>query len=183
MNAKARQKEKTRSAVLKSAEQLLFQGGFGETSVAKLMANAGLTVGGFYAHFRSKDELLLVAFRSMLGRTLHYLANLRGSPEEKKAKFRELYLSTEHRDHPEMGCPLPAFLFETSRKDPHFRQKFAEFLEQTVRERRELLDLPEAEEDLLLAEFCQWIGAQMLARATKSSPFSDRVLASCRKKS
>ncbi len=183
MNTKAQQKEKTRAAVLKSAEALLFQGGFGETSVAKLMANAGLTVGGFYAHFRSKDELLLVAFRSMLGRTINYLANLRGSPSDKKERFRELYLSAQHRDQPDLGCPLPAFLFETSRKDAHFRQKFAEILEQSIRERRELLELPEEEEDALLADFCQWVGAQMLARATKNSPFSDRVLASCRKKS
>ncbi len=163
-----------------STEKLLFQGGFAEASVSKLMKKAGLTVGGFYAHFRSKDDLLLEAFRSMLQGTLHRIQELSGPPSEKKEQFRSLYLSDKHRDSPELGCPIPAFLFETSKKSPQFRQRFSEILEASLSERAELLGIPKEKEDQLLAEYCQWIGAQMLARATKNSPFSDRVLESCR---
>lgn len=178
--SKTLQKQKSRASILASTEKLLFQGGFAEASVSKLMKKAGLTVGGFYAHFRSKDDLLLEAFRSMLQGTLHRIQELSGPPSEKKEQFRSLYLSDKHRDSPELGCPIPAFLFETSKKSPQFRQRFSEILEASLSERAELLGIPKEKEDQLLAEYCQWIGAQMLARATKNSPFSDRVLESCR---
>lgn len=177
---KTLQKQKSRASILASTEKLLFQGGFAEASVAKLMKKAGLTVGGFYAHFRSKDDLLLEAFRSMLQSSLQRIQELSGPLSEKKEQFRTIYLSDKHRDSPELGCPIPAFLFETSKKSPQFRQRFSEILEASLSERAELLGIPKEKEDQLLAEYCQWIGAQMLARATKNSPFSDRVLESCR---
>lgn len=180
---KTLQKEQTRRTILEATQKLLFQGGFAEASVARLMKKAGLTVGGFYAHFRSKDDLLLEAFQSMLQGTLHRIEQLQGTPKEKKEYFRALYLSEKHRDSPELGCPIPAFLFETSKKSPQFRQKFSEILETSLSERAQLLGIPKEEEDQLLAEFCQWLGAQMLARAAKNSPLSDRILNACRGKS
>jgi TetR/AcrR family transcriptional regulator, transcriptional repressor for nem operon len=181
-NSLATKKAQTRSRILDSAKKLLFQGGFNKTSVAKLMKNAGFTVGGFYAHFPSKDALLLDCFRNMLSETIDQIANIRGDEAEKKRVFRNFYLSQKHRDQPESGCPVPSFLFETSQKNKEFRQEFAQILEQSLKERRELLSIQPEEEDVLLAEFCQWIGAQMLARATVGTTFSDRILESCNKK-
>src|SRR5579871_6519236 len=120
MNAKIEQKEKSHETILESAARLVRERGIAGARVADVMKGAGLTVGGFYAHFASKTELVDEALR----RTA---AELRGilfqRIEEKPAADRaevilKRYLSPAHRDLHTEGCPMPAVVGEIGTTAP-----------------------------------------------------------------
>ena len=94
-------------------------------AVAAVMRDAGLTHGGFYKHFASKDELLLEslkeAFRDV-GDTLVRAAE-QSRPEAAWKAIVKTYLSLEYCDHPERGCPLPALAPELARVDQKMRRQ------------------------------------------------------------
>jgi len=170
-------KLQTRARIVGAASRLLFRRGLHGTSVGRLMKEAGLTVGGFYAHFRSKEELVLESFRAMLNATQESLRQLPGP--NRQAAFRALYLSDHHRDHPESGCPVLALAFETAGQSASFRRKFAAELNRALTERENIFtgNEPRAK---ALREYSLLIGAQLLARATAGTPLSDEILQAAR---
>ena len=100
-------KVQTRERILAAATAALIQRGPADPSVGEVMGAAGLTVGGFYAHFESKDALMLEAFRQLLGRRRSLLKQLDEdlSPLERRALVAAFYLSRKHRDSQDDGCP------------------------------------------------------------------------------
>src|ERR1700722_228420 len=100
MNAKTEQKERTHEAILTSADRLLREKGISGASVSDVMKGAGLTVGGFYAHFGSKDDLIDEALRRTGARIREILfARLEEKPENDRAEVvLKRYLSAAHRD-------------------------------------------------------------------------------------
>src|SRR3546814_17365517 len=78
------------------------------------MSAAGLTVGGFYAHFASKDDLVAHAVEHMFHERYEEFLGLLdvGDPRAAIAKFFDGYLSMAHRGHPETGCPIPSLSSE-----------------------------------------------------------------------
>ncbi len=103
-------KEKTRARILESAATAFRRQGYHATGVDKVMEQAGLTAGGFYAHFPSKDALLAEALE-------HYAAHASGKLEvgledaselERARAIVDRYLTASHRGHPERGCPIPS---------------------------------------------------------------------------
>src|SRR3984957_14033559 len=100
MNAKTEQKERTHQAILASAGRLLREKGISGASVGEVMKGAGLTVGGFYAHFGSKDDLIEEALRRAGRRIREILfARLEEKPEADRAEVvLKRYLSAAHRD-------------------------------------------------------------------------------------
>jgi TetR/AcrR family transcriptional regulator, transcriptional repressor for nem operon len=167
----------SRARIVGAASRLLFSRGLHGTSVGRLMKEAGLTVGGFYAHFRSKEELVLESFRAMLKATQESLQQLPGP--NRRAAFRAIYLSDRHRDHPESGCPVLALAFETAGQSASFRRKFAAELGRTLTEREKIFGSHEPRAEVL-REYSLLIGAQLLARATAGTPLSDEVLHAAR---
>src|SRR5690349_21849670 len=107
MRYDAEHKERTRRKVLSEAAGAIRQHGPAGVGVAELMAKAGLTHGGFYAHFKSKDELIAEAITEMFdAQYRHFLACVEDrEPAKGLALFVENYLSARHRDKPETGCP------------------------------------------------------------------------------
>src|SRR5882672_12927139 len=128
MNAKVEQKERTHQTILESAARLLREKGISGARVADVMKGAGLTVGGFYAHFASKEELVDETLR----RTSEELrCQLFARLEEKPAVDRievvvKRYLSAAHRDDQSMGCPFPAVVGEVGAAGPAHRAVLAE---------------------------------------------------------
>src|SRR5688572_2864882 len=113
---KAEQKQRTHETILESAARLLRERGISGARVADVMQGAGLTVGGFYAHFRSKEDLIEEAMR----RTAEELrARLFDRIEEKPTAARaevilKRYLSRAHRDEETLSCPFPAVVGEVA---------------------------------------------------------------------
>jgi TetR/AcrR family transcriptional regulator, transcriptional repressor for nem operon len=114
---------KTRERIVTVAAEEFREHGIVATGLADLMSAAGLTHGGFYRHFDSKDELIKEASTAALATMLDGLAaaaaGKRGRTGLKRVAAR--YLSTEHRDHPREGCPLAALGSELARADAEIR--------------------------------------------------------------
>ena len=109
MNQKEEQKRATRARILQSAAQLFREKGLNGAGVAEIMKNAGLTHGGFYAHFRNKSDLVNQAFTHAMDTSReNWFKNLENaSAEETLTALTKRYLSRDHRDNVETGCPLP----------------------------------------------------------------------------
>ncbi len=155
--------------------QALLERGAVEPSVGEVMGAAGLTVGGFYAHFQSKDALMLEAFEQLLGKRRELLGELDPglSGKERRALAAAFYLSRKHRDaQVDAGCPLPATLAEVARLPEGFREVLSRHVEIMV---ASLAESPE-ETDVALADLVLMIGGLALARALGPGELSDRVL-------
>lgn len=167
-------KSKTRERILEAAQAALIQHGPAEPSVSQVMGAAGLTVGGFYAHFESKDELMLEAFSRLLRERRALLAQVDPSLDGagRRALVSAFYLSRKHRDAEVHACPLPNALGEMKRLPEAFREALAEHIELMT---AQMVDRPE-EADAALADLALMIGGLVLARALGTGELSDRIL-------
>ena len=120
-------KKQTRDRIVRNAARKLRAEGLGGTGVASVMKASGLTVGGFYKHFRSKEEL--VADALALGFSEFYdkaQSALKEVPREQWWKeIVRLYLSAEHCDHPGTGCPVAALAPEIARAKRSLKKKIS----------------------------------------------------------
>jgi TetR/AcrR family transcriptional repressor of nem operon len=177
-------KEKTREQILTAAAQAFREQGVEGVSVGEVMGRAGLTHGGFYAHFRSKDQLVAEACGCALQQSTVRLieAARKAPPEERLAAFIRTYTSPAHRDDPGAGCLNPALAAEMSRHSPEVRAAFTASFQQGI----DMLarQLPEIDgidrTDRALALMSGLSGAVMLARAVDDPALSDRILQASR---
>ncbi|MFT0869983.1 TetR/AcrR family transcriptional regulator [Pseudomonas sp. CAM1A] len=167
-------KSKTRERILDAARSALVQQGPAEPSVSQVMGAAGLTVGGFYAHFESKDELMLEAFSQLLAERRALLAQLDPALDgtERRALVAAFYLSRKHRDAEVQACPIPNALSEMQRLPDAFRDVLAEHIELMT---AQMVDRPE-DIDKALADFALMVGGLAVARALGDGELSDRIL-------
>jgi AcrR family transcriptional regulator len=123
MRYAAEHNQKTRERILEVASRLFREHGVAGVGLAKIMAEADLTVGTFYTHFRSKEALLREALqRSLRARHEHFERALREADVETVIRA---YLSPEHRDAPATGCVVAALASEVARHPRQTRQAFA----------------------------------------------------------
>jgi TetR/AcrR family transcriptional repressor of nem operon len=173
------QKAKTRERILDAAATVFRRDGFSGGGVDAVMREAGLTAGAFYAHFPSKDALFAEAIVHALRKSTIYtgphLDGLSGADWVTAAVAR--YLSTQHRDRAESGCPLPPLLSEVARGPAEAKAGF----EGELRAAAELIGchLPESG-DGALAVLALMVGGMVLARGVADPAFSDRILAAGR---
>jgi TetR/AcrR family transcriptional repressor of nem operon len=167
-------KAQTRERILTAASKALITRGPLEPSVNEIMGAAGLTVGGFYAHFDSKEALMLEAFNLLLGqrREMVELLDDQLSGAERRGLVAAFYLSRKHRDASDDACPLPSAVGEMTRLSDDFRGALAEHIELMV---AQLADSPE-ESDKVLAAVSLMVGGLALSRALGPGDLSDRVL-------
>ena len=117
-------KAQTRDRVLDAASSAFREGGVTQVGVGELMRRAGLTHGGFYAHFDSKDELVAEALAYAMEDSRANLDRLEGGAPKGLLSAANAYLSPEHASHPEIGCPIAALGPELTRGAPSVRQSF-----------------------------------------------------------
>ncbi|SDH41633.1 TetR/AcrR family transcriptional regulator [Pseudomonas panipatensis] len=172
-------KTQTRERILQAAAAALVRRGPLEPSVNEVMSAAGLTVGGFYAHFDSKDALMLEAFRQTLASRRAALKSFDAATpfSERRALAAAFYLSRKHRDSEGQGCPLPSSLAEAAQLPEGFREALAEHIELMV---AALAERPE-DADLVLADLALMVGGLSLARALGQGDLSDRILRAAKK--
>jgi TetR/AcrR family transcriptional repressor of nem operon len=177
-------KQKTRELVLQAAARAIRSDGPDRVGVAGVMAEAGLTHGGFYAHFKSKDELVAAAIGQMFeqarARLEHETADR--DPAERLAAYVDFYLSKKHRDARGFGCPMAALASDVPRLSGPAREQFALGVQHSTAGLAGQLALlghaePEAGARSMIAEL---IGALSLARIEQDAKRSDAILAASR---
>ena len=177
-------KRKTREKVLHAAARTIRAEGPDRVGVAAIMAEAGLTHGGFYAHFGSKDELVAEAIRQMFDEAgQRRRASIEGkTPAEGFRDYIKFYLSRAHRDGRGAGCPLTALVTDLPRLPEAARAVFGHGVERMTASLTDLLKgigWPDAEAAAgpLLSEM---VGAVSLARSVADPAQSDQILMSAR---
>jgi TetR/AcrR family transcriptional regulator, transcriptional repressor for nem operon len=179
-------KNQTREKILAAGSKLLKRQGIKSASVANVMAEAGLTVGGFYAHFDSKENLVSESFRYALRESSRFMLGSlpqRLNGNGKLKAFFRAYLSPQHRDSDKdgQGCPLAALADEMGKGSASLHKVFTAELEKMAAECAQLFSdrrftvTPEE----FLTMMSTAIGGLALARATRGSVLSDRILQSC----
>lgn len=146
------------------------------------MRGAGLTVGAFYAHFRSKDELLAQAFAAAMDDMDGVMRSAAGgrSGAEALSAVTSTYLGEAHLNQVQGGCPLPAVAGEAvSSGDRGVRLLLASGLS-TMRSRLVSLSGARLDTDTALGLCALLVGGQILARATRGTPLSTELLTACR---
>jgi TetR/AcrR family transcriptional regulator, transcriptional repressor for nem operon len=120
-------KTRTRDRIVRNAARKLRAEGLSGPGVASVMKASGLTVGGFYKHFRSKDELVAAAIAEGFSESSEKIYSyLQKVPREDRWKeIVRWYLSPEHCDHPDSGCPVAALAPEISRAKLSVRRRIA----------------------------------------------------------
>jgi AcrR family transcriptional regulator len=171
-----RNKERTHERIVEAAARAIRRSGFNGTSVADIMKEAGLTHGGFYAHFDSREAMLAEAIDRAGAETLAYLERVAASvpPERALQAMKEAYLSEAHSERVETGCGAAALVSEMPRQAPEVRRA-------ATRRIKELIDLvarqspdwgkPGAHENALIT-IATLVGTLALARAVDDPKLS-----------
>ena len=175
-------KKQTRDRIVRIAARKLRAEGLSGPGVASVMKASGLTVGGFYKHFRSKEELLADAVGLAFSEFYEKAdSSLRSLPREDRWKeIVRLYLSAEHCDHPATGCPVAALAPEIARAKLSLRKKIAGRIEGLTAQWVALMPgttATEREQNLYVI-FSAMAGAVTLARLLTEPAARQKVLAS-----
>jgi TetR/AcrR family transcriptional repressor of nem operon len=177
-------KLETHQKIVKDASRRVRAEGLNGAAVSAVMKDAGLTHGGFYKHFESKDDLLLESLREgfrEIEDTLVHAAE-QSSPGEAWKGIVKTYLSLELCEHPERGCPLAALSPELARADKRMKPQIAAEL---VNYKSRMLPFMPGQriadkERAFFAVFSTMIGAVEIARLLPDRAMREKVLASTR---
>ena len=183
------QADNNRIAITDASARLFRERGIDNVSVAELMAAAGLTHGGFYGHFESKDELAAEACRWAFGRSAE---RWRKRVDEKSDRslardaLTDHYLSAQARSNPGASCPAAAFAVDVAREsaDAPVRAAYAAGVEELLKVLASVqeTDVPHGDREGALADLATMVGGLILARATEGKPISDEFLAAARRR-
>ena len=158
-------KRRTHDRIIASAGRIARKNGLAAASVSRVMHGAGLTIGGFYAHFRSKRAMDAEVVQATVGRS--------STPWS-----IDRYLTAAHRDDAGHGCAFPAMLSEVARADEATRMALARAIDARARDLAKVLPGTQgaAARQQALATLAICVGGLALSRAMRGHPASDEVL-------
>ncbi|MGE8318217.1 MAG: TetR/AcrR family transcriptional regulator [Comamonas sp.] len=201
MKVSKTQAAENRASIVDAAARLYREHGLGGVGVADITRDAGLTHGGLYRHFESKEALAREACLRAFDWTITPLEALDGgnaadtnAGADPQALLRRLvhgYLSAAHRDHPGEGCPAAALAVDAARAGPQMSEVFAEGVERNIQRFARALLPPQdadprpptpAERARTIGMLSSMVGALVLARATAAGDarLSEEILATVR---
>ena len=177
------EKVKTHKRMVSIASKKFREKGLAGVGIAELMKEAGLTVGGFYKHFDSRDDLVAEAVSSAFGgwkRRVDAAASVGSSVSF--AKLIDSYLNEAHRDNPGTGCAFSALAAEIGRSDKRTRALTTEQVRNDIQLIASLLpdNDPNAARSQAILTFSALVGAMSLARAVSDEALSREILESVR---
>lgn len=188
---RAAQKQESKNRLLRVASRTLRKLGSAKLSINDVSAQAGLTHGAFYAHFKNKKDLLRQAFHAAFDHRDTWLATASApTPKQRKAQLIANYLTPEHRDHPENGCAFAACAHDIAKAGAEEKSAFEAELKTSLARVEELLSEakpgaksgPKSEnekaEAINLISTC--VGAILLSRAVEDPHFSQSILTAAR---
>jgi AcrR family transcriptional regulator len=170
-------KQATRQRILETAGRRFKRDGIDGSGIATLMADAGLTNGAFYAHFASKQELVATAVADQLRNQRESLGTLAPGRAGVEQYVRE-YLSVQHRDNPDDGCPSAALLDEIGRCTQATKRAYTDGLLAMVDDIAARLapEDPPSARAKTLSVFALMVGTLQLSRALADRQLADQVL-------
>jgi TetR/AcrR family transcriptional repressor of nem operon len=177
-------KRETHDRIVRKASVRLRQKGAHGIGVADLMKEAGLTHGGFYAHFDSREALVIEAFNHAMDRSIESWRKMADEmPREKRlSSIVDSYLNEAHRDDPGRGCAVPALGAEIARESPKTRKAFAAKLDQLIDVIADQVpNVPrKAARKQAMATLATMMGTIVMSRVAGSGELSDEILAAGR---
>jgi TetR/AcrR family transcriptional repressor of nem operon len=177
-------KLETHARIVKRASVRLREKGAHGIGVADLMKDAGLTHGGFYAHFDSREALVIEAFAHAMDRSTERWRKLaeQTPPDQRMAAIVDAYLTPAHRDDPGHGCAIPTLGAEIARESPRTRKAFAAKLEEMIDAlAAQIPDLPrKIARKQATAMIATMMGTLVMARVAGNGEFSEEILGSGR---
>jgi TetR/AcrR family transcriptional regulator, transcriptional repressor for nem operon len=184
MRYRPEHKAEVHQKIVKDASHRVRAEGLSGAAVAAVMRDTGLTHGGFYKHFKSKDELVMESLRESFRDIADKLVRV-AEQSRSEAPWKAIvksYLSLEYCDHAERGCPLPALAPELARVDETMR---SQVLAELVNYRDRMLPFMPGrrtadKERAFFVIFSMMIGAVEIARMMPHRAAQEKVLASTR---
>ena len=179
MRVSRKQADRNREHVIEVASRLFRERGFEGIGVADLMKEAGLTHGGFYGQFKSKEDLKVEASRRALSRNKDRWAQvLAETPSDKLVALARFYLSDAHRDRRGEGCALAALGGETPRYSPELHAAFKDGIEGYLGLLDEVVPASSGEDRRTksIAALSTMVGALVLSRAGGDEALSQKIL-------
>ncbi|QIL83323.1 TetR/AcrR family transcriptional regulator [Diaphorobacter sp. HDW4A] len=187
MKVSKAQTAENRAGIVEAAARLYREKGLGGVGVSDITRDAGLTHGGLYRHFESKDALAREACLRAFDWTITPLDRLKDGAHDPAEMLHALvhgYLSTEHRDHPGEGCPAAALAVDAARAGPEMSEVFAQGVERNIqRFARATTPAPDAAGRAdTIHVLASMVGALVLSRATAAGnpALSEEILATLR---
>ncbi|MDE2593034.1 MAG: TetR/AcrR family transcriptional regulator [Burkholderiales bacterium] len=184
MRYDADHKQKTHKKVVMEAAKAIRQKGPDKIGVAAIMAKAGLTHGGFYAHFKSKDDLVAEAIDYMFEDRMALLRKALSATDPAKGlhDYIDLYLSPLHRDRRDRGCPVVALSGDVARMAQQAQRRFEAGVQAMTGALADLLRKlgHQQAEGLATSIFFEMVGALAVARAIADSAQSLAILEQAR---
>ncbi|MCW8057473.1 TetR/AcrR family transcriptional regulator [Agrobacterium tumefaciens] len=173
MKVSQEQKAQNRSRILTEAGRLFREKGFDAVSVAEVMKAAGMTHGGFYGHFQSKDDLV--------AQTISHAVGSQSATDDISA-WIDTYLSTPHRDHPDLGCPMAALAGFMRQQASEARASMAQVLAAHIATLAEIIpgEDPTGRRRAAIGSWSAMVGALILARSIDNPALSDEILSETR---
>ncbi|OCP35166.1 TetR/AcrR family transcriptional regulator [Ensifer sp. LC163] len=172
--------EENRQQVIETAARLLRECGYDGIGLADIMKNAGLTHGGFYRNFASKDDLVIKASERAIADTQAVLEDaLAQTPQDPFRALIEVYVSSAHRDGTGSGCILPALAADAARRnDPALRAAFTSAIQYYVEQIAKLSSASPANSRHRhpAAILSEMVGAIILSRVISDTHLRDSLL-------
>lgn len=183
MKVSREQAAENRKRILVAASRLFRENGLEGVGIDAIMKDAGLTHGGFYGHFASKDDLAAEACgRSFVKSAARWAALAEQQPDTALSEIVGTYLSAQHRDHPSTGCSLAALAGDVARQKGGVRRAFTDSLKSHIATLAGLLPgrTKAARREQALATMAGLVGGLVLARAVDDPALSDEILRAAR---
>jgi len=171
--------EANREKLLRVASEGFRKHGFDGIKVADIMQGAGLSHGGFYTYFNSKDDLVAQACDTSLKRQAEKLKAAGGDPKAELNAYFTRYLSTKNRDVPEHACLFPSLAAEVARQPEAVRAVFSEGVGAYLDSLGVLSDAGKGRKSAIHI-LSTLVGAMVLARAVEDAALSEEILSSAR---
>ena len=182
VKSRAQRKGETRDRILASAATMMKERGIAGTSVAEVMGSLGLTVGGFYAHFASKDDMIDQSLRRAMSQRRQRFNDYVDLTKwrDRLGRMTSRYLTKEHRDDAAGGCPLPGVMADVGRTGTGQAALGDEIAALVTTLTGEQWDEDPQARQAALAIIALTAGGLSLARALGRTALSDEVLKACR---
>ncbi|SIO61306.1 transcriptional regulator, TetR family [Singulisphaera sp. GP187] len=181
MRYAAGHKARTRAKIVQAAGKVFRREGYHAAGIDMVMEEAGLTAGGFYAHFPSKAALLAEALAPAAAEAgVPHDQELEGETGRTRTEaFIDRYLAPRHMRDTEGGCPLPALASEVARTGGPVKASFEAIVRDLAARLKDQAD-GELSEDRALAILALCVGGLGVARSVQDKALGERILASCR---
>jgi TetR/AcrR family transcriptional repressor of nem operon len=180
MRQSREEKAKTHQRIVEQASARIREEGLGGPGVAEIMQAAGLTHGGFYKHFGSRDDLIAEAAQHAFAYADETLEHHAHDPHDPLAAWVDWYASEEHRDDPGTGCPVAALVGDIGRADDRVRADYSAVVERYIETLEGMLGGNQDSRRQALIAASTLLGSLALSRAVDDEALSNEILTTVR---